>query len=192
MPWEAIKYVTSGFTLVAFLALVALYVYHHYVRTPERLIRLVDPGERYPLVKKQLESQAGARKFRMTATVLGAIFCISLIGAISSFQAESLRQKGSVPPNPLPSPPPGKTEPVPVPKTALLHEVHISVYDGREQPRFEVDRKAATASAYESGVASFRLPAGHHEVSADYPDRICTASFMVPDASLISAQCSLK
>ena len=207
MPWEAIKYVTSGFTLIAFLALAALFVYQHYVRTPERLIRLVNPDKRYPLVKRELEDQSGARKFRITATVLGAIFCISLIGAISSFQAagptgrpseKTSVEKAAVRTDPLPAPPTGPTGPAgstvaaPVPKTVLLHEVHISVYDGREQPRFVVDRKPATAGEYESGVASFRLPEGHHEISADYPDRTCTANFLVPAASLIAAQCSLK
>jgi hypothetical protein len=204
MPWEAIKYVTSGFTLVAFLALAALFVYQHYVRTPERLIRLVDPDKRYPLVKRELEDQAGARKFRMTTTVLGAIFFVSLIGAISSFQADSSKrqttEKTGVRTDPLPSPSTVPTGPAvaadapkPVlPRTALLHEVHISVYDGREQPRFAIDRKPATAGEYESGVASFRLPAGPHEIIAEYSDRTCTATFLVPAASLIAAQCSLK
>lgn len=198
MPWEAIKYVTSGFTLIAFLALAALFVYQHYLRTPERLIRLVEPDKRYGLVEKQLEGQAGTQKFRMTATVLGAIFFVSLFGAISSFQADSSKhqkteeKKGTDPP---PSPPPKQTLPTDtahIAKPVPLHEVHVSVYDGREQPRFAVDSKPATAGEYESGVASFRLPAGHHEISADYSDRTCTANFLVPAASLIAAQCSLK
>ena len=199
MPWEAIKYVTSGFTLVAFLALVALSVYQHYARTPERLIRLVDQDKRYDLVKMQLAQEAGKRKFRMTASVLGAIFFVCLIGAISSFQADKRREEGKAtgPTGPLASQPTGPTGPTGaavahVPKPVPLHEVHVSVYDGREQPRFAVDRKPATAGGYESGVASFRLPAGPHEISADYSDRTCTANFLVPAASLIAAQCSLK
>ena len=199
MPWDAIKYVTSGFTLIAFLALAALFVYQHYLRTPERLIRLVDQDKRYPLVKRELEDQAGARKFRMTATVLGAIFFVSLFGAISSFQADSAKrqalEKATGPTGPPPPQPNGATGPTAaahVSKPVPLHEVHVSVYDGREQPRFAVDSKPAAAGSYESGVASFRLPAGHHEISADYPDRTCTANFLVPAASLIAAQCSLK
>ena len=199
MPWEAIKYVTSGFTLVAFLALAALFVYQHYVRTPERLIGLVNPEERYDLVKSQLAARAGKEKFRMASSVLGAIFFISLIGAVASFNAtpSPTTDPGSATDRTDPVPPPhpaatGSTGPAPVVKSVPVHDVQVSVYSGARQPRFLIDQKPTAPREYTSGIASFRLSAGHHEISADYPDRTCTANFVVPATSLVAADCSLK
>lgn len=53
--WEAIKYVGSGFTLIAFLFAVGSIMYRQYIMREEKLIRTVPEGQRAALVKDALE-----------------------------------------------------------------------------------------------------------------------------------------
>jgi hypothetical protein len=55
MLWEAIKYVTSGLTLVAFAIAVAAWLYTKSWRNKERLIRLAPETKRKELIGKTLE-----------------------------------------------------------------------------------------------------------------------------------------
>src|SRR5580700_10050679 len=55
MPWEAIKYVSSGVTLVAFIAAIVLAIYRRTLLSRERLIELAPADERAQLVKSTLQ-----------------------------------------------------------------------------------------------------------------------------------------
>lgn len=55
MPWEAIKYVSSGVTLLAFIAAIVLQIYRRTLLSRERLIELAPAAERARLVKSTLQ-----------------------------------------------------------------------------------------------------------------------------------------
>jgi hypothetical protein len=46
VPWEAIKYVSSGVTLLAFIAAIILAIYRRSLLSRERLIELAPASER--------------------------------------------------------------------------------------------------------------------------------------------------
>lgn len=55
MPWEAIKYVSSGVTLLAFIAAIILAIYRRNLLSRERLIKLAPASQRARLVKSTLQ-----------------------------------------------------------------------------------------------------------------------------------------
>jgi len=55
MPWDAIQYVSSGITLVAFIAAIAAWIYRYRILQNERLIRTAPENERSALVERALE-----------------------------------------------------------------------------------------------------------------------------------------
>ena len=55
MPWDAIKYVSSGVTLVAFLASLVAWIYKSNVDQRERLIRSASEADRATLIQDALE-----------------------------------------------------------------------------------------------------------------------------------------
>jgi hypothetical protein len=54
MIWSSIKYVTSGLTLVAFLALVGFYLFRQLINRSQKLIETAPQGERAALVSKAI------------------------------------------------------------------------------------------------------------------------------------------
>ena len=55
MPWEAIKYVSSGVTLLAFIAAIILEIYRRNLLSRERLIELAPGDQRAKLVRATLQ-----------------------------------------------------------------------------------------------------------------------------------------
>lgn len=107
MPWEAIKYVSSGVTLLAFIAAVILAIYRRTLLSRERLIELAPADQRAKLVKATLQEffdvdtdrmsenhayqlaveqiRARTRRYLINAFVLLAIVGGSALVAIASF-----------------------------------------------------------------------------------------------------------
>lgn len=116
--WEAIAYVSSGFTLAAFIAAVSAWVLKEKSEEKRKLISLADDANRAELVQSALEFfhvetegltkeqkyqiamrqiQARADRFRTTAILIGCLattaailsaYAISELGAGVSTQAE--------------------------------------------------------------------------------------------------------
>lgn len=97
--WNAIAAVSSGLTLVAFLAAAAVWIYRQRLVQTERLIRSVPEGQRAGLVERVIESvhvdtgnltreqryqlslkliHARSRRFTLSATI---VLCIAVIAA---------------------------------------------------------------------------------------------------------------
>lgn len=107
MPWEAIKYVSSGVTLLAFIAAIVFAIYRRSLLSRERLIELAPAAERARLVKSTLHEffdvdtnslsedhayqlaleqiHARSRRYLINAVVVLAIFAGSAAVAIASF-----------------------------------------------------------------------------------------------------------
>ena len=66
VPWEAIKYVSSAFTLIAFIAAIVLALYRRKLLSRERLIKLTPANERARLVRSTLEEFFDVHTERMT------------------------------------------------------------------------------------------------------------------------------
>lgn len=113
MPWEAIKYVSSGLTLVAFLVAAIVVVLKSKIRETERLIKTASEGDRAGLVKDALEffsvdtsnlskqrqfdvamAQIQARQLRFTL-IISAVIALALIGACLAAYAMSKTANGN-------------------------------------------------------------------------------------------------
>jgi hypothetical protein len=106
VPWDAIKYVSSGLTLVAFIAAAILTGYRRSLLSRERLINLTPAGQRAQLVKSTLKEyfdvntenlteehaydlalqqiHARSRRYLINALVVSTILLCSIIAAIAS------------------------------------------------------------------------------------------------------------
>ncbi len=108
--WSAIRYVTSGLTLTAFLATVVLSIYRRRMQSREKLIELAPGDKRASLVESTLEVfsidtarltreqaytlaveqiRARAKRYQINAIVLLIIFVISAIVFALSFSSWS-------------------------------------------------------------------------------------------------------
>lgn len=113
--WQAIAYISSGLTLVAFLAAVVAWILKGKTEERERLIRTAKADQRADLVRNALEFfhvdtpgltreqqynvaieqiRARAQRFRITAVV---ICCLAAFGAVLAAYAISINAKPSPP-----------------------------------------------------------------------------------------------
>src|SRR6185295_12867024 len=98
MPWNAIAYVSSGVTLVAFIVAVLAWLYRSKILQVERTIRLAPKNKRAELVERALEFlhvetstltreqkynlalrqiHERARRFLITASVVVILSCLA-------------------------------------------------------------------------------------------------------------------
>lgn len=113
-PWNAITYVSSGLTLIAFVTACGVWIYRRHILGTERRIQLAPEAERAVLVEQTLEFfrvdtsrlsrqqqyeialrqiDARAAKFRLTAIL---IFALAIITAMVALYAGTDRVDGQV------------------------------------------------------------------------------------------------
>jgi len=92
--------------------------------------------------------------------------------------------------NPPPASP-AAAGPKPIP-SAKQYEVSVVLDQGADTPSFTVDGRRVAPLSFSSGVATFKLPAGSHGLSAKYrnPNQTCTAILTTPAEGLITATCN--
>src|SRR5918911_1154592 len=131
--WEAIKYVSSGITLVAFIIAIAAWIYRTKILERERTIRLAPENERRVLVERTLEFfsidtaglsrqqkynlaikqiQARAARFRLVAFVI--IIIAFLTTGVSIFAIWRVPESPKPKPDLIPTSTPIPT-PIPTP-----------------------------------------------------------------------------
>jgi len=112
--WNAIPYVTSGITLVAFIAAIAAWTYKSKLDERQRLIRTAPEGDRGPLVRNALEFlnvdtaeltkqqqynialeqiHARAQRFKITAALIG--FLAFIAAGVTLYVTEFSGRRGS-------------------------------------------------------------------------------------------------
>jgi hypothetical protein len=134
---------------------------------------------------------------------IGLVFACVIAAGLSIFdgwvgthhnRTEQAANSGGKPiPNGSPSPAAQKP---PLPKPvhgARLHEVVISFYNGSTEPELFLNDKRTYPQQYSSGTATFQLAAGSYRIRAEYPDRTCSATILVPTSTpVIGASCNPK
>ena len=107
MPWNAIRYVSSGFTLLAFIAAIVLAIYRHSLKSRERLIELAPAEERARLVQRTLKEffdvdtgrmteahaykiameqiRARGRRYLVNAIIIGLVLLVSVVAVIAAY-----------------------------------------------------------------------------------------------------------
>lgn len=193
MPWEAIKYVSSGITLLAFIAAVVLAIYRRTLLSRERLIELAPPDKRAQLVKSTLQEffdvntdklsekhaydlaieqiRARSRRYVINALIVLTILLCSAGVTVASFIYRIPRTATAIPPQPKPaiqvkitSPGPNQTYP---------EKYKIPFSGNAFDPQFgsAVDQDlswiADGGSPFGSGnsLAFGDLPLGHHRIT---------------------------
>lgn len=143
--WTAIKYVTSGITLIAFICAVAAWLYNLYLHERERLIKSVPESQRaklvqiveqtrtlfridiaklsrkhqYELALRQLSEQT--KKFQMTAVVI-----LVIAGLITLLVFGAIPRTAPLPTVPTPTPTsPSTPTPSPVRLLGEIEDVQI-------------------------------------------------------------------
>ena len=74
----------------------------------------------------------------------------------------------------------------------MIHEATVIFYNGASEPDFFVDSKPTPPPPYSSGIAHFQLVSGTHRIRAEYSNRVCNVTLVVPSDGPVAANCELK
>lgn len=176
--WTAIKYVTSGITLVAFICAVAAWLYKSYLHRRERLINSVPEAKRAKLVEQtfnpfkidttnlsrqhryelalmQLKEQT--KKYQLTAVVI-----LIIAGLVTLLVFAVIPRTGPLPTVPTPTPTP---VPSPTPSSVRLlgeiEDVQIVPGNGNESQVFI--RMSIRNTGAATGVGQYAIRINHSQ-----------------------------
>jgi hypothetical protein len=126
--------------------------------------------------------------FQALATIVVALIC-----AYMGSQVYPESNSHHVQENKQPLPPFGDLPPIEPSKRPVTQEITVFLYNDANDPQFSVDGRPASPQ-YSSGIATLRLPAGTHNVHAEYSTRTCSATVTVPmrEPGPVAANCRLK
>ncbi|MFL6207580.1 MAG: hypothetical protein ACJ74W_01945 [Pyrinomonadaceae bacterium] len=154
MPWNAIAYVSSGITLVAFIVAVAAWVYRTKALRQERTIRLAPKSKRAALVESALEFfnidtntltreqkydlalkqiHERAKRFRITASIVVVVVCFAAgVSIFAILRVPTVNESRGIS-SPTPTTTPSSQTILPT-SSPLTIEYRVHVNDERMQP----------------------------------------------------------